>query len=163
MIRLLRHFGPVAASLVVAAPASAQDGALDRIGPLEDVYESYNDCFAATENGSIDKNALIERGWSASEVDAEGAMLTMFARSDRAPTLMTNHDGGMGMCVVMARFEDVASINRFLSAWEGKLPAFEDGETVFSAKGRPIIFRLAGTQQEPRLNLVVGTPTETKE
>ena len=137
---------------------------LGRVGPLSEIYESYNDCFAATEGGSIDQQALVDLGWSKGAMEgAEGASPIIFARADRAPVLMLSAESGKGFCAVMAGFEDAAAVGTFLSAWGDGLPEFEDGQLNFFAEGRPILFRKAGSQDKPRLNLIVGTGSETKE
>ncbi|WP_265564306.1 hypothetical protein [Sphingomicrobium arenosum] len=155
----------ILAAPLLAALMVAQDDPMGRVGPLEDIYQSYNDCFAATSDGVLNPAALTDLGWREAE-QSGGASdgPSFFSHSDRAPLLLVNgSDNGGGICVVMAAFSDVASINQFLSAWGENFPAFEDGQVSFFAEGQPILFRLAGTQDKPRLNLVVGTATETNE
>jgi hypothetical protein len=149
--------------LFVGADANAQD-MLDRVGPLDEVYESYNDCFAATKGGKLNPDALIKLGWSRAETDGAGADVpVLFARSDRAPVVMLSGSLDEGICIVSARFENVAAMQKFLGAWGAALPKFEKGEVSFSAEGHPVMFRQAGSQTKPRLNLVVGMGPEAKE
>jgi len=137
---------------------------LNRIGPLSEIYESYNDCFAATDNGQLTPEALTQRGWTrATSSDGQTNSLSFYGRADRAPIITLSGDKNGGICIVMARFKDVSEVRKFLSAWGDKLPAFKDGQLSFFAEGHPIMFRQAGSQTEPRLNLIVGTVSGTKE
>ena len=150
--------------LTAIALSAAQQSALDRVGPLSEIYQSYNDCFAATANGKLNPEALVELGWGrATSNGAESQSPMIFGRGDRAPLLMLNGDEESGICVVMAGFEDMAAVRKFLSAWGDKLPGFKDGQIFFFAEGHPIIIRQGGSQKKPRLNLIVGTASGTKE
>ena len=144
--------------------AAAQDASLDRVGPIEEIYESYNDCFAATQGAEIDAEKLVELGWSRAQSEGEGDDSPIFfARTDRAPLIMLSAPRGRGVCVVMAGFDSTKSMRKFLGAWGDGLPEFKDGQLGFFAEGHPIIFKQAGSQKKPRLNLVVGMGPEAKE
>ena len=94
------------AGLLLGSAAHAQM----RVAPLSEIYESYNDCFAATEK-EIDVSALEARGWQRATMrSADGEPIEggpdIFGHSDRAPIIMLSGTQGAGVCVVTARLKD---------------------------------------------------------
>lgn len=152
-----------AVSVAVAAPAAAQL----REAPLPQIFESYNDCFAATESGAIETSALESHGWArATMTDGEGNPIEggpiIFGHSDRAPILLLSGLEGDGVCIVNARIESYAIFDQFKDAFGGKLPEPDaDGAITYGAKGHIVQIAPTGSTEKPSLRLVVGTKAET--
>ncbi|WP_188641484.1 hypothetical protein [Blastomonas marina] len=145
------------------APASGQM----RVAELGEVYESYNDCFAVTETGSIDPAALAAAGWQrATMSNGDGGEIEdgpiIFGHLERAPIIMLSALEGEGACIVIARIKNLKAFEQFKSAWGGKLPQpNKDGEISFFAEGRAVQMAPTGSRKEPSLRLAVGTRMES--
>ncbi len=163
-MRALRKLEPAALvfSVAAAAPAAAQL----REAPLPEIFQSYNDCFAATESGQIDSAALIELGWDRATMrDGDGNAIEggpiIFGHAERRPVILLSALEGDGVCVVSARIESFEVFETFTEAFGGKLPAPNDeGAITFSAQGHVVQIAPTGSSEEPSLRLVVGTKRE---
>jgi len=160
---LKRIAAPAFVAILAVAPANAQM----RVAELGDVYESYNDCFAVTETGSIDPAALAAAGWQRAAVSNDGGGEIedgpiIFGHLERAPIIMLSALEGEGACIVIARIKDLKAIDQFKSAWGGKLPKpNKDVEISFFAEGRAVQMATTGSRKEPSLRLAVGTRMES--
>lgn len=146
---------------LVSAPASAQL----REAPLEEIFESYNDCFAATNGGEIAPAELEKLGWKRATIEANGKAVNggpiIYGHKDRAPIILLSATEGSGLCMVNARIEDFSVFEDFKAAFGDKLPKpNKDGEITFFAEGRPVQIAATGSQSEPALRLAVMTPME---
>ncbi|MBI1401994.1 MAG: hypothetical protein GC147_02115 [Porphyrobacter sp.] len=146
-----------------AAPAAAEL----RTAPLEDIFESYNDCFAATNGGALDPAELEKLGWSRATISSRGKPVeggpVIFGHGERAPIILLSGTEGAGICIVNARIKNFSVFTDFTSAFGGKLPKPDkDGEINFIAEGRPVQIAPTGSRDKPAMRLVVMTPTENK-
>lgn len=152
-----------AIAVLVAAPAAAQL----REAPLPQIFESYNDCFAATESGAIDVASLTSLGWArATMSDGDGNPIEggpiIFGHAERSPIIILSALEGNGVCMVNARIESFDVMKQFTDAFGGRLPAPDDeGKITFRAQGHIVQIAPAGTMEKPSLRLVVGTKAET--
>ena len=130
-----------------------------RVAPLTDIYESYNDCFAATKSG-IDAGALESRGWARATVDREPATNpAIFGHGARAALVMLEGDGHKRICIVMARLENDEAFSQRVSAWDG-LRFDYGGDAWFSVDGHPVSIARTGSTAEPSVRLIAGPPME---
>ncbi len=149
---------------LLAAPASAQL----REAALPDILQSYKDCFAATDSGSISASSLEELGWARATMrDGDGSTIEggpiIYGHSERAPIIILSNLSSDSFCVVNARIESFDTYNEFKAAFGGKLPdANENGEILFGAQGRIVQIAPTGSREAPAMRLVVGTRTENK-
>lgn len=151
------------AGLLLGSSAQAQL----RIASLPDVYESYNDCFSATEEG-IDLAALESLGWKRATMQsgngepiADGPII--YGHAERAPVILFSGAEGKGVCVVTARLKDIEQFKKFKSVWGDALPQPNDeGEIWFMAEGRMVQMALTGSREEPSVRLIVATPSESE-
>ncbi|EAQ30549.1 hypothetical protein NAP1_07215 [Erythrobacter sp. NAP1] len=147
---------------LLAAPASAQL----REAALPEIFESYNDCFAATESGSISTSSLEDLGWARATMrDGDGNTVEdgpiIYGHGERAPIIILSDLSGDGICMVNARIESFDTYEEFKAAFGGKLPdANEKGEILFSAQGHIVQIAPTGSREAPAMRLVVGTRTE---
>ncbi len=149
----------VAGALLSAASASAQL----RPSPLGDIYASYVDCFKVATKDGLKPDVLTTLGWSRATVEGQSAAdkPIFFGRSDRAPLILLSAEQGQGLCIVLARLEDLAAFENFKSAWGGKLPQPDkDGVIYFRAEGHLIRLQRTGTAKEPNMTIAVQTPVE---
>ena len=165
-IAALLKLAPVALALsvVVAAPAAAQL----QEAPRPEIFQSYNDCFTATESGQIDSDALIGLGWArATMTDGDGNTIEdgpiIFGHTERRPIILLSALEGDGVCIVNARIESFEVYKNFTEAFGGNLPAPNDeGAVTFRAQGHIVQIAPTGSTEKPSLRLVVGTKAETK-
>lgn len=163
MVALRNRIAAAAVAALTVAPASAQM----RVAGLGEVYESYNDCFAATETGSLDPDALGSAGWQRGALSNSGSENIedepiIFGHASRAPIIMLSALEGEGACIVVARIETSDVFEQFTSAWGEKLPKpNEDGEISFFADGRAVQMAPTGSRNEPSLRVAVGTRMES--
>lgn len=144
------------AGLAAAAPAAAQT----RIAPLPDIFETYNACFAATNSGALDPQALSGLGWEASPVGGDSSP-NAYIHPEKAPVILLVETQERGLCVVVARIDGKETFDGFTNAFGGKLPKPNDkGEITFAAEGRTVQIAQTGTDEEPQMRLIVATPTE---
>ncbi|WP_337660975.1 hypothetical protein [Erythrobacter sp. Alg231-14] len=127
------------------------------------IFETYNDCFAATENGSIDTAALGSLGWALARMttddgrDVEGAPI-IFGHGERAPIILLSATEGDGFCIVMARVENSEVFDQFKQAFGSDLPdPDENGAITFFAQGHVVQIAQTGSRDEPSVRLAVGT------
>ena len=157
---MLKRFLLAAGAIALTAfPASAQL----REAELPEIFDSYNDCFAATKTGSISLGALEKRGWKRAVVSAadgkeiEGGPI-MFGHAERAPIVMFDATEGDGICMVTARIKSFDVYEDFKQAFGGKLPpANEDGTTTYVANGQLVQIAPTGSREAPALRLIVAT------
>jgi hypothetical protein len=148
----------------LGSPAQAQL----REAPLPEIFESYNDCFAATESGQIDTSALTTLGWArASMTDGDGKQIDdgpiIFGHSERSPIILLSALEGDGVCVVNARIASFEVFTSFTDAFGGKLPEPNDeGAITYRAQGHIVQIAPTGSKDKPSLRLVVGTKSETE-
>ncbi len=127
------------------------------------IFETYNDCFAATENGSIDTVALGSLGWARARMTADdGAAIEdgpiIFGHSERAPIILLSALEGDGFCIVMARAENSEVFEQFKQAFGDNLPdPDENGAITFFAQGHIVQIAQTGSRDEPSIRLAVGT------
>lgn len=147
-----------------ATPAAAQ---IDTAS-LRQVFQSYNDCFAATNTGSLAPAELEKLGWQRASVQS-GTGETMkdapiiFGHADRAPLILLSGLDGQGVCVVTARIESLAVFEEFKDAFGGKLPKPDrNGTITYQAEGRIVQIAPTGSREKASLKLVVGTRMESK-
>lgn len=157
----------LALSFAALALASAPAAAQLRPAPIEDIFESYNDCFAATNTGALAPSELERLGWKRATIDADGKSIeggpVIFGHEARAPIIMLSGTEGSGACIVTARIESFDVFENFKSAFGGKLPKPNKvGEITYSAEGRIVQIAPTGKRSEPALRLVVMTPVESK-
>ena len=154
----LRKVVVLAGLALAAAPAAAQT----RPAALGEIFESYNDCFAATDGGSLSPDALAKLGWAKGEWDTkkpEGPFV--FGHGDRAPVILLTSLKGEGMCIVLARIENEETYEGFKAAFGGQLPkANAEGVIFYRANNRIVRLARTGTQDKPSMSLAVGTPAE---
>ncbi len=159
---LARNFALGAASLaLLATPASAQL----RVGPLADIYESYNDCFAVTNTGSLTPAALADSGWQRATISGggnAGDQPIIYGHAERAPLIMLSAESGDGACIVVARLENREAFVQLISAWGLDLDNLNDGAVTFFAEERPVQISATGTDNEPSATLAVGTRMESE-
>ena len=161
---LKRVVATAALGAFVAAPAHAQM----RVAELSEVYESYNDCFAATQTSSLAPDTLIARGWQRAKMsNGEGAAIDdgpiIFGNPEQAPLIMLSALEGEGACIVIARIKDLKAFDQFKSAWGAQLPRPDtNGQITFFADGRAVQMAPTGSRKEPSLRIVVGTRLESK-
>jgi len=153
----------ICALALLSAPVAAQL----RPAPLEEIFESYNDCFATTNSGQLAPAELKKLGWKRATIEAEGKAVDggpiIFGHGNRAPIILLSGTEGQGVCIVNARIESFSVFEDFKAAFGGKLPKPDkDGEITFFAEGRPVQIAATGSQNEPALRLVVMTPMEKK-
>lgn len=147
---------------LAATPAAAQI----ETAPVRDVFASYNDCFAATNSGSLAPAELETRGWERATIEnSKGEKLSdapiIYGHAARAPLILLSALQGQGVCVVTARIESLAVFEEFKAAFGGNLPKPDkDGEITYQAEGRIVKIAPTGSREEPRLKLVVGTRME---
>lgn len=147
----------------MGSPAQAQL----REAPLLQIFESYNDCFAATESGKIDTAALTSLGWArATMTDGNGKRIDdgpiIFGHKDRSPIIFLSALEGDGVCIVNARIESFDIFTSFTDAFGGNLPEPDDeGAITYSAQGHIVQIAPTGSKDKPSLRLVVGTKSET--
>ncbi len=157
----------VATAAAIATLAVAPANAQMRVAELGEVYQSYNDCFAVTDTGSLNPDALSAAGWQrATMSDGKGKPIEdsplIFGHPERAPLVLLSALEGQGACIVVARIENLKAYDQFKSAWGGKLPKpNKDGEISFIAQGRAVLMAPTGSRKEPRLRLAVGTRMES--
>lgn len=152
-----------AAFALPVTPAAAQM----REAALTEVFESYNDCFAATRGGSISVPALEGLGWKRATVQTgngepiqEGPVF--FGHPERAPLIILNAVEGEGFCMVNARIESFAVFEEFKQAFGGQLPkAAENGAITFLAEGQAVQIAPTGSREAPALRLAVFTPRKS--
>jgi hypothetical protein len=150
---------------VMVATASPSQAQL-REAPLPQIFESYNDCFTATESGAIDTDALNGLGWArASMTDGDGEAIEggpiIFGHADRAPLIILSGLEGDGVCIVNARIESFDVFEEFKAAFGGNLPGPEEnGAITYSAQGHIVQIAPTGSRDKPSIRLVVGTPVE---
>lgn len=154
----------LALSAVLAAPATAQM----REAALPEIFESYNDCFAATESGEISISSLEALGWSRATIRSsdgepiENAPL-IFGHSERKPIIIMSALEGEGVCMVNARIESFEVFEEFKQAFGGKLPEPDkQGSISYFAQGHPVQIAPTGSREAPALRLAVLTPKESK-
>ena len=148
-------------ALALASPASAQL----RVGPLAEIYETYNDCFAATETGSINADALVDAGWQRAKVSGGGNaedQPIIYGRTDRAPLILLSAETGEGVCIVMARLKDDEAFRALISAWDFSFDDLTDGAITFFAEDRAVEIAATGTDEKPSATLTVGTRMESE-
>ena len=148
---------------LISAPAAAQL----RPAPIEQIFESYNDCFAATNGGGLAPAELEKLGWKRATIKANGKTLEdgpiIFGHKNREPIILLSGIEGSGLCMVNARIENFSVFEDFKAAFGDKLPnPDKDGEITFFAEGRPVQIAATGSQNEPALRLAVMTPVEKK-
>ncbi len=137
-----------------------------REAPLPEIFESYNDCFAATETGAINTDALRDLGWvRATMTDDDGNSVDdgpiIFGHTQRTPLIMLSGLDGEGVCMVSARIESFDVFEEFMAAFGGNLPDPDgDGAITYSAQGHIVQIAPTGSRDKPSLRLVVGTPME---
>jgi hypothetical protein len=154
----------LAALSLAGTPAAAQLPS----APLDQVFASYNDCFAATNTPSLVPDALEQLGWERATIQGRGGERVenapiIFARGDRAPLIMLSGLEGQGICIVSSRIASFAVFDEFKAAFGGKLPKPEkNGEITYQAEGRIVRIAPAGTPEKPGLKLIVGTRMESK-
>ncbi len=146
-----------------AAPAAAEM----RAAPVGEIFESYNDCFAATNGGTLDPTELEKLGWSRATISSDGKAVEdgpiIYGHGQRAPIILLSGTGGAGICIVNARIKSFAVFEEFTAAFGGKLhKPNKDGEITFMAEGRPVQIAPTGSRDKPAMRLVVMTPTENK-
>ena len=151
-------------SLALATPAAAQMGP----SPLDDIYESYNDCFKVAAKGGMKPEALGPLGWSRATISSKakkdnGDGLIVYGHASRKALLMLSATKGEGLCIVLAGLETAGSFDEFTKAWGGQLPPPDaEGAINFSADGHVVQLRRTGSTQRPSLSIAVMTPVETK-
>lgn len=145
------------------APASAQM----REAKLPDIFESYNDCFAATEGGSISLPALENLGWKRATMrkgdgeEIDGGPI-IYGHGKRAPIIILSALEGEGACMVSARIKSFKVLEEFKQAFGGKLSkADESGTITFLAEGQAVQIAPAGSRKAPALRLAVLTPRKS--
>lgn len=148
----------LAATLLVASPAQAQL----KDAPVSDIFESYNDCFAATAGGEVSVAALEDLEWELGDwEEGDDDMPLVFSHPERAPIIMLTADEGDGLCVVIARTENEKTYETFVGAFGGKLPAPDaNGVIYYTVKGHIVRLAQTGTAEEPGMTLAVGTLAE---
>ena len=134
---------------------------------LADIYQSYNDCFAATAGTSLAPAALEKLGWTRAEIKSDGKKVEggpiIYGHAERQPIILLSATQGKGICVVNARIKDFSVFEEFKKSLGGKLPKPDDtGEITFIAEGRPVQIAPSGSRSKPALRLVVMTPLESK-
>jgi hypothetical protein len=158
----LRKLALAAAASALAAPAAAQL----RPSPLNEIYQSYNDCFKVATAGGLKPEVLGPLGWSRAKVSGGAPAASdpiIFGHAQRRPLILLSAEQGQGLCIVMARLENAGAFDEFKKAWGGKLPKPDaEGAISFSAEGHIVQLRQTGTRQAPSLSLAVMTPTESK-
>jgi hypothetical protein len=150
-------------SVVAVAPATA---ALP-VSPLNDIYESYNDCFKVATKEGLKPEALGPLGWSRATVSKDGKPVDkapiIYGHAKRAPIILVSADKKDALCIVMARIESVNAFEEFKKAWGGKLPPPDkEGAIYFFAEGQPIRLQPTGTPQQPALTIAVMAKPESK-
>ena len=165
MAALLKGSALLIASLaLLAVPAAAQL----RPAPLEEIFESYNDCFAATNGGSLAPAELEKLGWTRATITGDDGEAVadapiIFGHGERAPIIMLSNLEGEGICLVNARIEGFEVFDEFKAAFGGKLPKpKKNGEITYQAEGRVVQIAPTGSSDKPSLRLVVGTRMESK-
>ncbi len=133
-----------------------------REAPLPEIFGSYNDCFAATDSGSLSPSELEEKGWVKGDWDADvdqGPFV--YGHGERAPIILLTNLEGDGMCIVVARIKGKETYEGFKSAFGGKLPEPNaEGAIFYRANNRIVRLALTGTEDEPSMSLAVSTPAE---
>ncbi len=156
----------VIAGLTLAALVSPAQAQL-REAPLPQIFQSYNDCFAATDSGQINTSALVSLGWArASMTDGDGKPIDggpiIFSHSERSPIILLSALEGDGVCIVNARIESFEVFKSFTEAFGGNLPEpNEEGAITYRAQGHIVQIAPTGSKDKPSLRLVVGTKSET--
>jgi hypothetical protein len=154
----------LAGAALGAVPAAAQTGT----APVRQVFETYNDCFAATNTASLAPAELEKLGWQRASVESsKGDKITdapiIFAHADRSPLILLSGLEGQGICVVTARIESYAVFDEFKAAFGDKLPRPDKkGNITYQAEGRIVQIAPTGSPEKPSLKLVVGTRMESK-
>ena len=148
---------------LLSSPAHAQL----REASLQQIFESYNDCFAATETGTINAAALTSLGWSrATMTDGDGNSIKdgpiIFGHTDRNAIILLSALEGDGVCIVNARIASFDVFESFTEAFGGNLPEpDEQGAITYRAQGHIVQIAPTGSKEKPSLRLVVGTKSET--
>lgn len=158
---MLKRFGTYAAACFLAVQSA---NAQMQVGPLGDIYLSYNDCFAVAGENGFDPEVLETLGWSPSENHRESrdGEARVYGHSERAPQIILSDDGDVSFCAVTARLESVEAFDEFTDAWGGALPAPNaDGVIFFRAEGRIVRLERTGSDAEPALSIAVFTPSES--
>ncbi|MBX7482699.1 hypothetical protein [Qipengyuania qiaonensis] len=160
---LKRALLTVAALTLPAAPASAQM----REAALPEIFESYNDCFAATESGAISIASLESNGWArASMSDGDGEKVEggpiIYGHTERAPLIILNETEGAGVCMVNARIKSFKVFEEFKAAFGDRLPKPDDeGSITFFADGQAVQMAPTGSREAPALRVAVLTPRKS--
>ena len=138
-----------------------------REAALPEIFESYNDCFAATKSGEISVSSLEALGWSRATMRAsngepiEGGPI-IFGHSARKPIIILSALEGEGVCMVNARINSFKTFNELKQAFGGKLPEpDENGSITFFAEGHPVQIAPTGSREAPAMRLAVFTPRES--
>jgi len=148
----------------VAFPVSAQL----KPAPLPEIFESYNDCFAATPASGVSTSALEKLGWIRATIESDGTKdtkpdLIIFGHSDRRPLIMLDKESGPGICIVTAKLENKRNFQSFLDAFGGKLPKPDkNGNITYFVNGQVVQLAKTGTRKEPAMRAVIMTPEESK-
>ena len=158
----LRKLALAAAACALAAPAAAQS----RPSPLNEIYQSYNDCFEVATAEGLKPEVLGRLGWSRAKVSG-GAPTAgdpiIFGHAKGRPLMLLSAEQGKGLCIVMARLENAGAFDELKKVYGGKLPKPDaNGAISFSAEGHTVQLRQTGARQAPSLSLAVMTPTESK-
>ncbi|KEO92651.1 hypothetical protein EH32_15450 [Erythrobacter litoralis] len=146
------------------APAAAEQM---REAALPEIFETFNDCFAATESGGISVASLEGRGWSRATLrSGDGEVIEggpiFYGHAERAPIIILSTLEGQGVCMVNARIESFEVFEQFKQAFGGKLPPADDEGTItFMAEGRPVQIAPTGSREAPALRLAVLTERES--
>ncbi|WP_090196250.1 hypothetical protein [Erythrobacter sp. HL-111] len=152
-----------AAIALPLAPAAAQM----REATLPEIFETYNDCFAATRTGDMSVASLEELGWSRATLQSDDGQAVedgpiIYGHAERAPIIILSALEGEGVCMVNARIDSFDVFEEFKKAFGGKLPqADENGAIFFVAEGQPVQIAPTGSREAPALRLAVFTARES--
>lgn len=157
--RLAATATTAAAGLALTATPVAAQEQQQRTAELRAIYDAYDACLAATEDG-IDATALTERGWQRATMDGEATSDPMiFGNAGGQIWLVMTETGTDDTCIVLAPISEMEQLPRLLSAWDDFVL---DGSTArFEHDRQPVQVAAIGTREEPKIRIIVGTRSDS--
>jgi len=146
-------------ALLLGVPAMGQ------IKPVavEQIFETYNACYAAMPAQGIDSAKLEALGCQLA-TSSSPAIKDIFLyghTTEKRGLILLSAQSGSGICIVTAKLEKYKDYKKFLTAFGDKLPKPNaDGETLFKSGGRLVIVSRTGSRKEPAMRIAVTTSTE---
>ncbi|GAA4022485.1 hypothetical protein GCM10022280_23920 [Sphingomonas swuensis] len=162
----------LAAALLALVPvgASAQS-----VNPPAQIVEAAADCWAAVGETSVDQQALVAKGWKASEFKAKGkpveTPLRFYSKAKSGVMLMVLPGGKSPACTVMSRVGGEPAYRQLVSLLLQRLKSIQPGlkagpggdkGAAFIGGNRVALLEATGTKAAPAARIIVGYSASEK-